>query len=82
MAKLQNIEALLKDRATRSARDARWENVTAQDEYFVWKLFQQLRRRDFALGPQEYDLLRVALQYRLRLVFARGAARGVHGAVG
>jgi uncharacterized protein with von Willebrand factor type A (vWA) domain len=32
-----------------------------QQEYFVWTLFQQLRRRNFALGPEEYDLLRQAL---------------------
>jgi uncharacterized protein with von Willebrand factor type A (vWA) domain len=38
--------------------------VNRQDgqEFFVWTLFQQLRRRDFALGPNEYGLLRRALQ--------------------
>ena len=50
--------------------------MTAQDEYFVWKLFQQLRRRDFALGPQEYDLLRVALQSGFGW-FSRAELRGV-----
>jgi uncharacterized protein with von Willebrand factor type A (vWA) domain len=31
-------------------------------EFFVWTLFQQLRRRDFALGPNEYELFRQALR--------------------
>jgi len=38
--------------------------VTSPDgqEFFVWTLFQQLRRRDFALGPAEYWLLRKTLR--------------------
>ena len=30
--------------------------------FFVWTLFQQLLRRGFALGPEEYDALRDALR--------------------
>jgi uncharacterized protein with von Willebrand factor type A (vWA) domain len=38
--------------------------VTEQDEqpFFLWTLFQQLRRRGFALGPEEYQAVRLALR--------------------
>lgn len=29
---------------------------------FLWQLFQRLRRRGFAIGPEEYEALRLALQ--------------------
>ena len=29
---------------------------------FLWTLFQQLRRRGFALGPEEYEAVRSALR--------------------
>jgi uncharacterized protein with von Willebrand factor type A (vWA) domain len=38
--------------------------VTGPDEppFFLWTLFQQLRRRGFALGPEEYEAVRLALR--------------------
>ncbi len=33
-----------------------------QPEFFLWTLFQQLRRRSFALGPDDYDALRQAVR--------------------
>ena len=38
--------------------------MTGPDEqpFFLWTLFQQLRRRGFALGPAEYQALRLALR--------------------
>ena len=36
--------------------------MTGPEEFFVWTLFKQLRRRDFALGPDDYELLRRALR--------------------
>jgi uncharacterized protein len=35
---------------------------TEAPAFFVWTLFQQLLRRGFALGPEEYDALRAALR--------------------
>ena len=37
--------------------------MTEPDErpFFLWTLFQQLRRRGFALGPEEYEAVRSAL---------------------
>lgn len=34
----------------------------AEQSFFLWTLFQQLRRRGFALGPAEYQAVRVALR--------------------
>ena len=37
--------------------------MTEPDEpFFLWTLFQQLRRRGFALGPEEYEAVRLALR--------------------
>jgi uncharacterized protein with von Willebrand factor type A (vWA) domain len=38
--------------------------VTEPDDqsFFLWALFQQLRRRGFALGPEEYQAVRLALR--------------------
>lgn len=38
--------------------------MTEQDgqSFFLWTLFQQLRRRGFALGPEEYEAVRLALR--------------------
>jgi uncharacterized protein with von Willebrand factor type A (vWA) domain len=33
-----------------------------EQPFFLWTLFQQLRRRGFALGPAEYQAVRVALR--------------------
>ena len=44
--------------------------MTEPDEppFFLWTLFQQLRRRGFALGPEEYEAVRVGAARGLRLV--------------
>jgi uncharacterized protein len=33
-----------------------------EQPFFLWTLFQQLRRRGFALGPEEYQAVRLALR--------------------
>jgi uncharacterized protein with von Willebrand factor type A (vWA) domain len=37
-------------------------SAPARAPEWVWMLFQQLRRRDFAVGPKEYELLREVLR--------------------
>jgi uncharacterized protein with von Willebrand factor type A (vWA) domain len=37
-------------------------SAPSEKEFFVWTLFQQLRRRGFALGPDEFEVFRQALR--------------------
>ena len=38
------------------------DSESAPKTYFLWLLFQQLRRRHFPLGPDDYDALRQAIR--------------------